>query len=190
MPRLKTFTTYLLLGLLALGSWWAAEILVPREEAPPKLTRGRVDYYSKNVRRTVLDETGQPKELLLADGMVHYENDNHTSLSRPVMTLYGKDGAPPWVIRADSAILPGDSDNILLYGDVLILRDADKSGRTVRIETSNARVQPDRQYAETDEFTRVLSPPDIMTGTGAQLWFGDNLKFKVLANVRRKHDVE
>lgn len=189
MLDLKSFTTYLLLGLLALGTWWVAEILVPKEEAPPKLAPGKVDYYSENIRRTVLDETGNPKELLLADRMVHFENDNRTELSRPVMTLYGKQG-PPWVIRADSAVLPGGSDDVLLYGDVVIVRGADKKGKTVRIETTNARVQPERQYAETDEFIRVLSPPDIMTGTGAQVWFGENLKFTVLENVRRKHEVE
>lgn len=185
----KNVGIYLLLGLLALGSWWVAEILGPQEEPLPKLTRGRVDYYSTDIRRTVLDETGRPKELLLADRMVHYENDKHTELTRPIMTLYGKQG-PPWVIHADSAILPGDSDNVLLYGAVLILREADENGRTVRIETSNARVQPERNYAETDDFIRLLSPPDTMTGTGAQVWFGDNLKFTVLANVRRKHEVE
>ena len=189
MLDLRSSTTYLLLGLLALGSWWAAEILTPEEEAPPKLTPGKVDYYSENVRRTVLGDTGQPKELLLADRMVHFENDDRTELARPVMTLYGEQG-PPWVIRADSAVLPGGSDDVLLYGEVVITRSADKKGKTIRIETSNARVQPDRKFAETDEHVLMLSPPDVMTGTGARVWFGENLKFTVLEDVRRKHEVE
>jgi lipopolysaccharide export system protein LptC len=190
MPTLKSLLTYLVLGLLVVGSWWAAERLMPKEESPAKSTPGKVDYYSKNIRRTVMDETGQPKELLLAETLTHYENDNHTELSRPVMTLYAKDGSPPWVIHADSALLPGQGDQIFLQGNVLVLRDADKNGRTIRIETTNARVQPDKNYAETDEFVRVLSPPDTLTGTGAQVWFGDDLKFTILSNVRRKHEVQ
>jgi lipopolysaccharide export system protein LptC len=185
---LKSFSSYLVLGLLALGSWWAAELLMPKDEASTKPSAGKIDYYSKGLRRTVMDENGQPKELLLADQLVHYENDNHSELARPVMTLFSKQG-PPWVIHAESALVPGEGDEIYLQGAVLIVRDADEKGRTIRIETHNARVQPDKQYAETDEFVRVLSPPDTLTGTGARVHFGDDLNFTVLSNVRRKHEV-
>jgi lipopolysaccharide export system protein LptC len=185
----KSLLTYTALGALALGTWWAAEILLPKEEAPGKGAPGKVDYYSRNLRRTVMDEFGKPKELLVAETLVHYENDNHTELTRPVMTLYSKEG-PPWVIHADSAVLPGQGDDVFLYGNVLVLRDADKNGRTVRIETTNARVQPKNNYAETDEFIRVLSPPDTMTGTGAKVNFGDNLSYTILSDVRRKHEVQ
>ncbi|MGZ8217532.1 LPS export ABC transporter periplasmic protein LptC [Methylomagnum sp.] len=189
-PTPKSLLTYLVLALLAVGSWWASEIFMPKDESPSKPLPGKVDYYSKALRRTVMDEAGQPKELLVADSLTHYENDNHSELSHPVMTLYSKEGGPPWIIEAESAMLPGEGDDVYLYGEVLIRREADKNGRTIRIETSNARVQPERQYAETDEFVRMLSPPDIMTGTGAQVFFGDDLKFTVLSNVRRKHDVQ
>jgi lipopolysaccharide export system protein LptC len=185
----KSLLTYSVLGITALGTWWAAEVLIPKEGAPGKVPPGKVDYYSKNLRRTVMDEAGKPKELLVAETLVHYENDNHTELTRPVMTLYSKEG-PPWVIHADSAVLPGQGEEVFLYGNVLVLRDADKNGRTVRIETTDARVQPDNNYAETDEFVRVLSPPDTMTGTGAKVNFGDNLSYTILSNVRRKHEVQ
>lgn len=188
MPNLKSLSSYLVLGLLALGTWWAAEFLAPKEGSTPKPTPGRVDYYSKQIRRTVMDATGRPKELLVADTLTHYENDNHTDLDRPVLTLYTQEG-PPWVIHADTALLPGQGDEIFLNGAVLVLRDADATGRTIRIETRNARVRPNQNYAETDEFVRVLSPPDTLTGTGAQVWFGDDLKFNILSHVRRKHEV-
>lgn len=184
MPTLKSLATYLVLGLLALGSWWGVELLMPKEESPPKPTRGKVDYYSKDIRRAVMDETGRPKELLLAETLTHYENDNHTELSRPVMTLYSKQG-PPWIIHADSAMLPGEGETIYLQGEVLVEREADKNGKTMRIETSEARVQPDNKYAETDEYIRVLSEGDTLTGVGGKVWFGDNLKFTILSQARR-----
>jgi lipopolysaccharide export system protein LptC len=187
MPTLKTLATNLVLVLLALGSWWAAEWLAPKEETPEQPPPGKIDYYSKQIRRTVMDEAGRPKELLLADTLIHYENDNHTELTRPVMTLYSKNAkpGPPWVIHADSALLPGEGETIYLQGEVLVERGADKRGKTVRIETSDARAQPDHDYAETDEHVRVLSEGDTMTGDGGQVWFGDYLRFKMLSNARR-----
>jgi lipopolysaccharide export system protein LptC len=189
LARLTNFTRLLFLGSLTLVSWWGAEHFGPPVEKGKKLQPGKVDYYSKGLQRTVMDEAGKPKEMLVAEELVHYEDDNHSELTKPVMTLYTQSG-PPWVIHAETATLPGDGEQIFLNGDVLVLRDANASGRTMRIETRNARVQPDQNYAETDEDIRVISPPDYMIGTGAKLKFGDGIQYSVLANVRRKHDVQ
>jgi lipopolysaccharide export system protein LptC len=189
LTQLQGVKRFLLLGGLALASWWAAEHFGPPVEKGNKLQPGKVDYYSKELRRTVMDETGKAKEMLVADELVHYENDNRSELTNPVMTLFQKEG-PPWVIHAESATLPGDGKQIFLNGDVLVLRDANRDGRTMRIETSNARVRPDDNYAETDEDIRVISPPDYMKGTGATMKFGDGIQYSVLANVRRKHEVQ
>lgn len=180
-------TRHALLVILALGSWWAVQRYGPPVEKGRKLAPGKVDYYSKGLHRLVMDDEGKPKELLLAEELVHYDEDNHSELTKPIMTLYVKDG-PPWVIHGETAILPGDGKQVFLNGEVLVLRDANKDGRTMRIETRNARVQPDNNYAETDEDIRVISPPDYMTGTGAKLKFGDNIEYSVLANVRRRHE--
>ena len=189
LVALTSITRYLLLGLLTLVSWLAAERFGPKMEPGQKLEPGKVDYYSKGLKRTVLDESGKPKEMLYSEELVHYEGENRTELTNPVFTLYTKEG-PPWIIHSETATLPGESDEILLHGEVLVERDENKSGRTMRIETTNARVQPKNNYAETDEDIRVISPPDYMSGTGAKLKFGDGIQYSVLANVRRKHEVQ
>ena len=189
LVALTSITRYLLLGLLTLVSWLAAERFGPKMEPGQKLEPGKVDYYSKGLKRTVLDESGKPKEMLYAEELVHYDGENRTELTNPVFTLYTKEG-PPWIIHSETATLPGESDEILLHGEVLVERDENKNGRTMRIETTNARVQPKNNYAETDEDIRVISPPDYMSGTGAKLKFGDGIQYSVLANVRRKHEVQ
>jgi lipopolysaccharide export system protein LptC len=184
-----TFARYALMSLLALVTWWLAERYGPVAEKGLKLEPGKVDYYAKDFRRTVIDDAGKPKELLQAAEMTHYEGENRTELNKAIMTLFVEDG-PPWVIHADTATLPGEGDVIYLNGNVLVLRDANRDGRTMRIETSNVRARPDYNYAETDEDIRVISPPDFMSGTGAKLKFGDGIHYSVLANVRRKHEVQ
>lgn len=185
MPNFKSIATYLLLTLLALATWWSAQLFIPKEESKPKPTVGKVDYYSRDIRRTVMDEAGHPKELLLAESLIHYEDDNHTELRQPVLTLYDKNGGAPWIIHAESALLPGEGETIYLQGEVLVEREAAPGVRPIRIETREARVQPDNNYAETDEALRVVSEGETLDGVGGQVWFGDDLKFNILADVRR-----
>jgi lipopolysaccharide export system protein LptC len=135
-----------------------------------------------------MDENGKPKQLLFTVNLTHYVDGDRSELTEPVLTLYGEDG-PPWVIHSDRAVMPGDRDTIFLNGNVLILRERDENGRTLKIVTQNARVQPDNNYAETDEFVQVLSPPDELTGKGARVHFGDDLKVTILSDVRRKHEI-
>jgi lipopolysaccharide export system protein LptC len=188
MPTRNTFWSYLIFSVLAILSGWMASYLMPREETTVQANQpGKIDYYSKNVKRTVMGLDGKPKQLLFAARLNHYQEDNHTELSEAVLTLYGRSG-PPWIIRSDAALLPAESDTIYLNGNVIITRDSDKTGRTIKIVTRDARVQPDQDYAETSEFIQVLSPPDQLSGKGAQVYFGENLKITVLSNVRRTHE--
>jgi lipopolysaccharide export system protein LptC len=71
---------------------------------------------------------------------------------------------------------------------VLVLRDADRKGRTFRAETSNVRIKPDEEYGETEDFVEIFSPPDELSGIGMQVHFGKALRVTVLSSVRRKHE--
>ncbi len=182
---------YRYLGLLSLTliSWIGVLLFGSPGDGPKKPSPGRIDYYARGLQRTVMDTDGKPKEYLVADEQVHFDGDNHSDFTSPVMTLYVKDG-PPWVIHSQTATVPGEGDELYLHGDVLVTREADKNGKTMRIETTNARVQPDRRHAETDEHILVLSPPDTMTGVGARVNFGDVLQYTILSEAHRKHEVE
>ena len=189
LARRGASTRNLFLVLLGLVSWWLAERFSPPQETGKKLQPGKVDYYSKSMKRTVMNELGEPKELLFTDELTHFDKEDRSELTKPIMTLYVKEG-PPWVIHSETATIPGTGNMVYLNGNVLVLRDANKDGRTMRIETRNVIAQPDQDYAETAEDINVSSPPDYMTGTGAKFKFGDSIEYTVLANVRRRHDIQ
>ncbi|MDD2769317.1 MAG: LPS export ABC transporter periplasmic protein LptC [Methylococcus sp.] len=171
-----------------MSSTWYAQRIKPKEEAGAAPDHGTVDYFSLNIRRTSLDESGRAKNLLVAPVLTHYIEDNHTELTSPVYTVFSKEENPPWVISSEHGTIKQDG-TIALEGAVLIQRDADRNGRSVRLTTSNATIDPNRDYAETSEHIEVVSAPDLLTGDGAQVHFGDQLKITILSNVRRKHDV-
>ncbi|HUL12653.1 MAG TPA: LPS export ABC transporter periplasmic protein LptC [Methylococcaceae bacterium] len=184
----KTFGTYLALGLLAAATWRVADNLMPAEEKTLKPERSEIDYYSTNVKRTVLTPEGKPKEVLFAVTMTHYKNDDRTEMDKPVLTLYKKEGEQPWVIHSDTATALSSGSTVFLKGDVLITRDTGENG-VVRIMTKNAKVEPDKSYAETREHVLILSPQDELSGTGMQVHFEPALQVNLLAQVRRKHEM-
>jgi lipopolysaccharide export system protein LptC len=189
MPSARNLLVYAVLVLAALGSGWLAEQLTPKEPAGSPKEPGKIDYYSVNVLRTITDERGRPKHLLYAERLTHFQNDDHSELERPVLTIYAEDG-PPWVIHGERGLVTAKGSEVFLEGAVLVLRDANSKGRTIRAETSNVRIRPDEQYGETAELVQISSPPDYLSGVGMQVHFGKALKVSVLADVHRKHDVQ
>lgn len=189
MISARNLIVYLVLIAAAVASSWYAEQLTPKDPVPKPKEPGNIDYYSLNLVRTSTDIRGNPKNLLYAEKLTHYRDDDHSELERPVLTIFTDDG-PPWVIHGERGNVSSKGNEVFLEGAVLILRDADRNGRTVRAETSDVKIRPDDQYGETEDFVQIFSPPDELSGVGMQVHFGKALKVTVLSDVRRKHDVQ
>lgn len=187
METARRLLTYVLLVLAVIGSGWVAEQLAPPGEPREGKTPGQIDYYSRNIHRITADIHGKRRNVLTAEKLTHYHSDDHSELERPVLTLYSSDG-PPWVIHGERGTVSSKSTDVFLEGPVLVLRDADRKGRTFRAETSNVRIKPDEEYGETEDFVEIFSPPDELSGIGMQVHFGKALRVTVLSSVRRKHE--
>jgi lipopolysaccharide export system protein LptC len=183
----KNLATYLLLVLLAAGSWWIAERLAPLDEKPQARDFGPVDYYSNGLRRTALDETGAPKETLVAKFMAHYKKGDRSEMEKPVMTLFKK-GEKPWIVASETGASLAGGETLLLNGAVEIARENER-GEKLRILTRDVKYLPDRDYAETAKPVRMFAPQDETSGVGAQIHFEPTLHIKLLADVRRKHEM-
>ncbi|RYU63259.1 LPS export ABC transporter periplasmic protein LptC [Methylolobus aquaticus] len=190
-PTSASPRSVLLYGVLLLivgGTGWLAQWLTPPAEPIEPKPKGTVDYYAVNLLRTIADEAGKTKNILYAEKLTHYDNDDHSELEKPVLTMFSGDG-PPWVVHGEQGTVSSRGSEVFLKGPVLVLRDADRNGRTVRAEASNVKILPDEEYGETDDFVQIVSPPDELSGVGMQAHFGKALKVTVLSSVRRRHDV-
>jgi lipopolysaccharide export system protein LptC len=183
----RSIIVHTVLVLLGGVTWWLGETLFPPEVSAPQNPAGPVDYYSERIRRIDYDMNGKPEKLLVADLMTHFKNDDRTELEKPVMTLYRKDGSPPWIIDSDKAVTLSGSDVIYLQGNVLITKKNAK-GEQLKIITSNVKYTPPEHFAETNEDVLMLTQHDELNGTGMQAQLEPNLVLKILANVRRKHE--
>ena len=79
---------------------------------------------------------------------------------------------------------------VLLQGKVNIDRSAAPGIRPMHIITSDLRVQPKNNYAETDADARANSRDDWIESTGMQIWFAERIRVKLLAKVRGRYELE
>lgn len=183
---MPAYRVYLVLAVAAAAalSWWLAPT-PPAAEQTPTLAPGaarEIDYYIRGLDVTRMSEDGRPDHRLVADDLRHFVADDTAELDTPRMTVF-QDGKPPWQITSDKAWVSADGTLVLLTGEVLIERSGNATERPVRILTRDLRVQPEQDYAETDEGVRVESEDDWIEAVGMQAWLRPPSRIKFLSQV-------
>jgi lipopolysaccharide export system protein LptC len=181
---------YLYIVVIALMSWWLAELTgvveINHEQQAPAHSP---DYFSKGYTKWEMNESGTLKKQLLAEEMIHYSDDGTTHMVNPLMYFYN-DKTPPWIIKSETGILSGDGKDLLLNGKVTVNRAKAEGVSQLIINTSLLRVKPESSYAETNEWAELISPPNRTTGTGMKLIFAQPIHLELLANVKGKYETK
>jgi lipopolysaccharide export system protein LptC len=186
MERRSILFGGLLLAILG-GSKWLAEMVEQKEISDQPETH-TADYFLDNFTNTVMDTNGKPFRRLSANRMLHFPDDDSTELTKPSVTLF-EENAPPWQIRSEQGWLSGDGNLLLLKGTVTIDREQAPGVRPIHIVTRNLRVQPDENYAETDETITVTSLGSRLKSKGMQAWFNKPVRIKFLTDVRGYYEI-
>jgi lipopolysaccharide export system protein LptC len=187
----RDLKVYALLVLCAVVSWGLVELFrfeYQTDDGSRNAPKHSADYFSKGYLRKDLNEQGQLKSELSAQTILHYSDDGTTHIDKPMLTLYNTDSAiPPWVIKSENGILSADGENLLLQGKVFIDRAKAAGVRQMNIRTTHLRVQPKISYAESDEWTELISPPHRTVGKGIQITFKKPIHIKLLSRVKSRY---
>jgi len=168
--------------LIAALSAWLLNRLTESESNQGIRSATAPDYYLENFKTTVMREDGTPRNTLNALYMAHYPDTDTSELLKPAMQLYRHENRP-YFISADKGWLTSDNEVILLKGAVEMI-EYDESGKpALQVNTSSARVLPNQNYAETDDFAKIVSHRVTITGKGMKVYFNDG-RLKILNNVR------
>ena len=187
IPRENKF--YLYLAIMALISWWLVNLTGVDEVYRGQAPAHSPDYFSKGYTKWEMNDLGTLKNKLLADEIIHYSDDSTTHMLNPVM-FFHNEKKPPWIIKSESGILSGDGKDLLLNGKVTIDRAKAAGVTQLTINTSVLKVKPEISYAETNEWTELISPPNKTTGTGMKLTFVEPIHLQLLANVKGKYETK
>jgi lipopolysaccharide export system protein LptC len=167
--------------ILAALSAWLLNRLTETESKLSISVIGAPDYYLENFKTTVMREDGTPRNTLHAIYMSHYPDNDTSELLKPTMEIYRK-GNRPYVVSADKGWITSDNEVILLKGSVQMTEYDDSGNRTLQVNTDSARVLPGQNYAETDDYAKIVSHRVTITGNGMRAYFNDG-RLEVLNNV-------
>jgi lipopolysaccharide export system protein LptC len=158
-----------LFAVLAAASWWLLRSLTETPGTPPRPRAPDHTVWDLNAVET--GAAGRPERRLVADQLRQYATEDLTELDQPRLTLYDRDGGPPWLARSVSGILRSRGEEVELRKRVRIDREPGPDNRSFALATEALRLWPKREYAQSDLPVRIASDQDWLTATGMRLWY-------------------
>lgn len=177
-------------GALAIGiaSFWLWQNLEDEDEVASTPAPHERDYYIENMVRTTTGTQGELRNILRATLVEHFPDDDSIELASPHLEIYNGD-ARPWHVIAESGWVSSGNDVVLLHGEVEIWRYGDTGEREYEVLTSELRVLPKEQYAETDNAATLIGPSTITRAIGMRANFAHD-RLELLERVRSRHEVK
>ena len=175
-------TIVITLIIAALASAWFLNHLTSSESKSGSMAYHVPDYYMEDFTTLTMKQDGTPKNKLSANYMAHYPDDDTTELLKPKLEIFRLD-QPSLYMSADKGWIAADNEVILLTGDVELWEEDESGVRTLQVNTSKAHVLLNQEYAETDQYVKIILNKNITTGIGMRAYFKDS-RLEVLNNVR------
>ncbi|MDH4417364.1 LPS export ABC transporter periplasmic protein LptC [Acidovorax sp. HMWF029] len=121
--QLSIYLPVLLMGLLALGTWWLVRN-APMPQLPPidRPVRHQPDYFMKNFSVKSFDATGRLQSEVQGLEARHYPDTDTLEIDRVRMRSVGADGRLT-VATADRALSNADGSEVQLFGNAVVTRE-------------------------------------------------------------------
>jgi lipopolysaccharide export system protein LptC len=165
MLTTRLFPLVLMLSLALLTFW--LERTVREDETKPPTRRHDPDYIVVNFTTTTYNREGAAESMLSAAKMVHYPDDDSTELVAP-RVVQTKPDEPKMTVRADRGQLSRDGDEIFLYDNVVLQREAAADRSAVRMTTSFLHLVRERSLVRTDRPVEIVEERRALSGRGME----------------------
>lgn len=166
MSTTRLFPLALMLALAALTLWLDYQVRV-EETAHPATRRHDPDYLVTNFTTTTYNREGKAETVLSAEQMMHYPDDDSTELTAP-RVMQAKPAQPRFTVRADRGKVSREGDEIFLYDNVLLVREADAARPEARMTTSFLHILRDRNLVRTDREVTFEEEGRSLVGRGME----------------------
>jgi len=157
----------LLLTLLAALTFWLERATQPDAGHKDGLERHDPDFIVNNFTVRRYNLAGGLEQVLTAKEMLHYLDDDSTEVSAPTLTYYGADRQTQ--VTARQALLTNKGKEVLLTGDVRLVRAATADSPELVVTTTEMKVYPDEKIARSSAPVTIVQGQSIITGGGLEV---------------------
>jgi lipopolysaccharide export system protein LptC len=176
----RLFPLALMLSLALLTLWLDHQARVEGDH--PSARRHDPDYLVTNFTTTTFDRRGHAETVLSAAEMEHYPDDDTTDLTAP-RVVQAKADQPRYTVRADRGKISREGDEIFLYDNVVLVREADAGRPEARMATSFLHILRDRSLVRTDREVHFEEDGRTLSGIGME-YFNDTRELFLHNEVR------
>jgi len=181
--RSSIFFPLVLAILLAIITFW---IDLTVEQQGPKIdgsNRHDPDYTMNNFVNTQTDTTGKLRYVLAAAEMVHYPDDDSTTLQRPRFTQFTTD-KPYTQIEGLRGYVSSNGEEVELVDNVKVTRQAFEGKGEMQVLTEKLTILPEQDLIKTDSPVVITqAPKTLITATG-MIYDKKNKTVKLLKGVK------
>ena len=172
--RLPTLTTFLLLLVLVLGTWWAAHYTQTTVELdPPRKNTHEPDSWAKDFSLLQSNENGIAANRLEGSFMLHYPDDYSYHLDNAIATVY-KEENPITTGTSDVAIMDQGGERIQMIGNASIHRQPNEKGELFSISSHQLTLFPHQDKIQTTDPAVVIDGPNTLKGKG--MYYDNNTR--------------
>lgn len=155
------------LALLAALTFWLDHATRFDDTKRDGKNRHDPDFVIEKVVGRKYGPDGKLLEVLLADRMTHFPDNDTTEVVNPDMTYLRNE--PPLHLRSRFGILGKDAQVADLRDNVFGWRDAAADAPAMTFSSSQLTVYPDQEIARTDVPVKFTRGKSVMTGVGMDL---------------------
>jgi len=173
-----------LIGLLGVTYWLNLQTQ-PEPPKPDNSKRHDPDAIVEDFSATNLNEQGVPSFKMAAKKLLHYPDDDSATMEEPRITMLSA-GQPAIHATAKRATVSSKGEEVILYDDVEVLREAGNKKHGYKLQTQYLRIFPDKDIADSDRAVTIVDAHNVVHATGMEL---DNKTrtLKLLSQVRSDH---
>jgi lipopolysaccharide export system protein LptC len=180
----RLFPLALMLSLALLTFY--LERMVREEETQPTKRRHDPDYVITNFTSTTFDRDGKPLSVLSAARMVHFPDDDSTELNAP-RVVQTKPKEPRMLLSADRGAVSANGEEVFLYDNVVLVREADQDRPEARLTTTFLHILRERSLVRTDREVTIVEDTRSLTGRGME-YNSESRVFTLMADVRGRFE--
>lgn len=175
----------LLMLVLAVLTFWLEMMLREEEELRQAPRRHDPDYIVDRLLHTRFNAQGTAESTLAAEKMLHYPDDDSTELLAPRL-VQTKANQPRVTVSAERATLSRDGEELFLYDNVLVVREAGAGRPETRLRTSFLQMARAQSVLRTDADVVITEGDRVLSGRGME-YNSESRQFSLRERVRGRY---